>query len=67
METMGIFAISDTSRDSLRDSCVRAPRAKHVRYVYANDVAFALPDLETCRLIFQSNDVDDDKVVHNYH
>jgi hypothetical protein len=36
---------------------------KHIRHVYANDVAFALPDLETCRLIFRSSDDDEDDEV----
>jgi hypothetical protein len=34
---------------------------KHVIHVYTNSVAFALPDSETCRLIFRnSNDEDDE-------
>jgi hypothetical protein len=35
---------------------------KHVRHVYANDVAFASPDLEICRLIFRNSDDEDDEV-----
>ena len=58
------IAVSDTSRGfdkgQLGYGIMRNP--KHIRHVYANDVAFALPDLETCRLIFRSSDDKDDEV-----